>query len=413
MTNSDIYKDNIDKVSKDDKKISLAFTLIAITSTLAINHSDSTIPERQYVWVSHMIMALSLVYILIKALTKHVKLQAPGLLVIFLFWWLVNTFYVYKLSYISLNLSTIGTLFLFCYFNKQIWNKSYELYYKYIVMLSSFGIIAYLCTTLSINILPKTICPYYAERLDASYMYYDYYLSYVLVEFPYIRLCGLFNEPGYYGTFLGLILVAEKFDLKKKSNIILLIAGIFTFSAAFFITLILFFVIKLILTRNYKILFTAVLLFLCIPFLNIQNENFTHLMERFTFVDGKLNAINRTGSSFDLFFNNYIQSADVLFGYGRGYLSYYGEIGNLSYKTYIVEFGLLACAVFWLGIFYNSIKLSKKNRLAIVFALLFMVNIYQRPGIYVFGYMLLLYGGVINISIKNKLKSLYPPKKVL
>ncbi len=40
---------SVARPTSEEKGIALAFTLIAITSTLAINHADSTIPEREYV----------------------------------------------------------------------------------------------------------------------------------------------------------------------------------------------------------------------------------------------------------------------------------------------------------------------------------------------------------------------------
>ena len=144
------------------------------------------------------------------------------------------------------------------------------------------------------------------------------------------------------------------------------------------------------------------LVIVIVPNLNIQNENYIHLMERFTFADGKLNAVNRTGDAFDRFYDDFIFSPQSLLGYGRGYLAYKQEIGNLSYKTYIVEYGLLACFAFWGGLFYNAVKMSRHNKEAILFAALFMINIYQRPGIYIFGYMLLLYGGIAKILIQNE-----------
>ena len=98
------------------------------------------------------------------------------------------------------------------------------------------------------------------------------------------------------------------------------------------------------------------------------------------------------------FFKNYIRTPRLLVGHGRGFLEKTGEIGNLSYKTYIVEYGLLSCLFFWGGIFRNAIKYSKHNKIAIIFSILFLINIYQRPGIFVFGYMLLLFGGVCYIS---------------
>lgn len=392
-------------LKKEEKAISWAFTIIAITSTLAINHSDCTLPERQYLWVSHLLLISSLLYLLFKTLTKYPRIRNVGLFFIFCFWYCVTTLYTYQGTSVSLNISTIITLILFCCYDKRIWVSSYKLYYKYIVLMSLLGILAFISVYLPLG-LPRTVCPYYAERLSDSYLYLDYYYAYIVIEGPFTRLCGLFNEPGYFGTFLGLFLVAENFNMRKKGNLILLLAGIFTFSAAFFITLVLFLMIRAFLNRNFKILLSGILVFFLIIIIGGENENVVHLLERFTFVDGKLNAINRTGSSFDSFFDNYVNTSQLLFGYGKGFLEQKQEFGNLSYKTFLVEYGLLACLIFWGGLFYYAIKYSKKNELGIIFSFLFMINIYQRPGIFVFGYMLLLYGAVCNISLSNNLNLL-------
>ena len=42
----------------------------------------------------------------------------------------------------------------------------------------------------------------------------------------------LMNQ-GIFGTIIALILCSDKMNLKKKENIILLVAGIMTFSVAF------------------------------------------------------------------------------------------------------------------------------------------------------------------------------------
>ena len=395
---------SVARPTSEEKGIALAFTLIAITSTLAINHADSTIPEREYVWMAHSLMAMSLLFLLFKIVIKYSVIYAKWLFAIFLFWYFVTAFYVYRSPDISLNLSTISALLIFCCFNRRIWIFSYRLYYKYMVLMSAVGILAFLSLYLPVIDLPRGVCPYYGDRLSDSYLYYDYYFSYIVVMGPFARLGGLFNEPGYFGTFLALILAAENFNMKRLGNKILMTAGVFTFSVAFFVTLLLFFVLRLVVTGNFKIIIGGILLLVMVAILGAENENVAHLMERFTFIDGKLAAINRTGSSFDYFFDRFIRTPRLFLGYGRGYLEYHQEIGNLSYKTYLVEYGLVACLIFWGGLFYNAVKYSERNRVAVIFAVLFMINIYQRPGIFVFGYMLLLFGGVCHIVANSQSK---------
>lgn len=400
---AEICAENILRLNKEDRKIALAFTLIAITSTLAIIHTDTTIPEGRFSWLPRSIMAVSLLYIFLKTVRKHIKTQAIALLTIFLFWYFITTFYTYASYKADLNLTTILSLILFCLHSKRVWAISFEMYYKYITISALLGIIAVVLYFVPIG-FPKTVCPYYIKILG-NYEYHDFYFAYIVVEGAYVRLCGLFNEPGYFGTFLGLFLIANNIDLKRKSNRILLIAGVFTFSAAFFITIILFYVIKMSFMKDFKALIILVILVI-IANLDFGNNNVTRLLERLSFSGGKLNAVNRTTMSLDVFFDDYITSSRAFFGYGRGFLSSSGEVGSLSYKTYIIEYGLVACCIFWGGLFVNAIKYSKKVHLAIIYSILFMINIYQRPGIFTFGYMLLLFGGVCYISLYKGKKTI-------
>lgn len=48
------------------------------------------------------------------------------------------------------------------------------------------------------------------------------------------RICGLFAEPGHFGIYLGFIMAANGFRFNTKQDIVMLIAGILTFSTAFY-----------------------------------------------------------------------------------------------------------------------------------------------------------------------------------
>lgn len=48
------------------------------------------------------------------------------------------------------------------------------------------------------------------------------------------RICGLFAEPGHFGIYLGFIMAANKFRFYTKQDIVMLIAGVLTFSTAFY-----------------------------------------------------------------------------------------------------------------------------------------------------------------------------------
>ena len=134
------------KIDTDEICVSWSFAIISIISTLAINHADSTLPERQYVWIGHIFIILSLFYLYIRTSTRFIKIRNLGLFFLFVFWYLVTTTYRYSYdaSEISFNLSTIAVLLVFSCYDKRVWAYSYTIYYKYMVLMSLLGIIAYI-----------------------------------------------------------------------------------------------------------------------------------------------------------------------------------------------------------------------------------------------------------------------------
>lgn len=392
-------------MTRIEKKLGFLYCIIAALSTLAINHSDSTLPERDYIIYFHSISLISLIYSCFLIQKNGFICHHKGLFFIFIFWWLIITFYRYDQSTINLGILTFSTLLMFCYLRKKVIYQAFSYYINYITIMSCLGIFAYTCMVFNINV-PMTICPYYGVRLGDSFLYFDYYYSYIVIEGAYARLCGLFNEPGYFGTFLSLCLIANGLNFNDKRNLILMIAGCLTFSAAFFITLILYFVFLAIIRKNYYIVLIACVILISINTIEFDNVNIIRLMDRLTFEDGKLTAINRTSNSFDHLFSKVLASSDVFWGYGGGYLVSNDYVGSLSYKRDIIEYGLFACIIYWGSLFVKGIHSAQKNITAVVFVILFMVNIYQRPGIFVAGYMLIFLGGIYRIVYNEQEYSL-------
>ena len=60
------------------------------------------------------------------------------------------------------------------------------------------------------------------------------------------RVCGLFAEPGHFGIYLSLIMAANRFRFSTKQDVVMLIAGILTFSTAFYGIICIAFIYRLI-----------------------------------------------------------------------------------------------------------------------------------------------------------------------
>lgn len=124
------------------------------------------------------------------------------------------------------------------YLRDEYYKLVYNQFYKLIVFISFFAIIVFILTNIGVSL------PYIEIGREARSNSFDYYRLYgVVVElyrgseaisgFGINRVLGAFTEPGHYGSFLGLILIIEELNLKKRSNIVLLIAGLCTLSISF------------------------------------------------------------------------------------------------------------------------------------------------------------------------------------
>ena len=108
------------------------------------------------------------------------------------------------------------------------------------VCFSFISIICYLSYHCS-GPLQNSITNYYHNARES--FYYNYYgISFIYSGWDVIRLCGVCNEPGYWGTLAALLLCAEKVKLHKLADLFIFISGIFTISLAFVMILIINFI---------------------------------------------------------------------------------------------------------------------------------------------------------------------------
>lgn len=270
------------------------------------------------------------------------------------------------------------------------------------------GIICYLSYDLNLFLPYKTTDYYYNNNaIVANYIDYKFIFLYqVSSSISLVRLCGICNEPGYFGTICALILCASSLDLRKKSNIIILIAGFLTFSLAFIITLVIYLLLKYL--KDFRtviltIILTCLYLFL-LPNIYTGNPTVDRLIRRMTITDEGLAGDNRSNDQLDYIFESTIKDK-ALFGYGDGYVKTQSlKDGVSSYKTYIIQYGFVGCILLW-GSLLLAALYKNKNYLFIIYIIAFFVNIYQRPNIMTLQYQILLFGGLAFINAKLRVKA--------
>ena len=400
---------SIIKYNKIERIQGWALAIIAIVSSMGMYHDDTTLVSEATHARLPLIIYFSIIILLVTTFigSKTIKLYAP-LCVCVLLWWVFTTFNVYHNTPINPRWLTLIILLIFCALKSSVWLYSFKLFRFYLIFTACYGILVYLSFVFFIP-LPNEQVAYYTMSGEGSAFYLNYYLSYLVVSRDGARLCGLFNEPGYYGTILALYLVADGVNLKKRGNLIMLFGGFFTLSMAFFVIIGVFLFFKSLKTPKIIIvlLIAVLLFFLILHQLKESSDIINIFFERFAFTDGKIAGNNRTSDLFDTYWQRFIVSPSVLFGYGTGFIDYLQSLsreGSLSYKQVVIEQGIIGAGLMWGSLLKAAIKKGKHIQSGL-FVLLFFISIYQRPTVIFITYFVLLFGGIEYIR-KNEQASL-------
>jgi hypothetical protein len=217
------------------------------------------------------------------------------------------------------------------------------------------------------------------------------------------RFHSYFDEPGVVGTISAIILLVSGYNLKDKINIPILIAGLISFSFAFylitFIYAICFFKTKA------KIIFAILTVIFAVLFYN--NENIAPLIfDRFVFTDGSFAGDNRVSDKYA--FETFKNSENYYLGASKKFKEQVNP-GGASYKDLIVSYGFIwfiAYCVFYFFVSFFKFKFKKEFW---VFILVFVSIIYQRPFITSFSYVFLLVAPLFVLQNKLNLR-LYDDK---
>lgn len=266
---------------------------------------------------------------------------------------------------------------------------------------------------LNINFPYGTIYPVNAAKISGGFVYKHYFGAVITINRGYVidtpRLCGIFNEPGVIGTIAALLLVGDGLKLKNNiKNIIILTAGILSFSLAFFILMTTAYILKNITVKPKKIIifiFTLVACLFLITTYGVKNELLNkYIFSRLEIQNGDISGNNRTTDSFDYTYNNFLKNGnlkDLCFGKGTDAANNnVWMVESSSYKKLIYDFGIIGSLyslIYILSII--PIKYKKTTKDMIIFVLIFIFSVYQRPYIMNLQFMVILLGGISNLYL--------------
>lgn len=264
-----------------------------------------------------------------------------------------------------------------------------------IVVLSFLSIIVFFLYFLDL------ITPFY--EINMGERLYDSYLVSVVLKNQYFKIgsmnfyraSSVFAEPGHFGLIVSYILYSNFNILRTKKGLVLLSAGIITFSFSFYIMTLFLFIYKSFATRHLRLLFSVFfiggLLILFLP-QEILDSFFTSKAE------GALD--NRTSVYFRQFYNDFIRSDNVLWGLGRD-VSDVMNLYSSDYRSFIMKFGLIGTLLFFSMIFSFRIPLSRFIPYIMYCVITFLHRSWFVDYLFFMMFFITMYYG-INLSVKDE-----------
>lgn len=395
------------RVSVDDIIVFFALIVTVITGS-AIAHGDSTLfltIERQLAAYTRIISVGVLIFLTI-VYKRYVFSKTLLIPTIFCLFWGFDSCNLSVEHFIEVGTAFVRLVALF-WLHPSILARLFRAYRKVLIALSIIGIICYLWYMIGFPGF-YSITDYYTGAGTGAY-YINFKVCYLFSEGSTLRLCSIFNEPGYFGTVLALVLCAEKFNFKKKGNIVLFVAGLFSLSVAFIFICAIYHVLKVYQKPKLFIpLIILVLIYLVVvPIIAQGSGVLATLAARIMLTENGISATNRSNIILDMAVLNTLSSSAILFGNGYGYVSTLDIKGGfLTYKTYILMYGL--GGFFMIFIWPLKILITRyKHCIEAAFLILCVfISVYQRPDIYNYTYMTILLGGAQNIFYEKSLKEI-------
>lgn len=392
--------------------LAYCFFLTMAISVWAVRTPNSTLGSETLRLVLKIIFYLLIVIELALTFLPQRCYKVTAATVLIAVWPIVYWGYIHAWAFRieSLALTSPVIAFLFALQNDKVKGTVFLLFKKLLVFVSLVGIVCYFAYILKLSI-PYSIEPYYDGRPYQNYVNY-FNISFLYINGTSIRVCGIFNEPGWLGTTIGLMLSYEKFDFKKISNWVLIIAGLLTYSLAFVIIMAVGFVLRNIENISRWILIAAFFCFglFVLPSIHTNNEQINHLISRLEITSKGLSGNNRSSSTVDNLLKETLTSYKCMFGYGDGYAEYINSENEtkqiLTMKTELINFGILGTFILYIVPFFLSLCLVHRNKKSLLFLICFWISLYQRPWLYIVSnYMILLSTiSYINTDIKPVLK---------
>lgn len=383
------------------------FFLTLAISIWAVRTPNSTLGSDSLRFILKIIFYLLIIIEFTITFLLRKKIKVYKIMVLIAIWPIIYWAYIHLWSFEveSLAITSPIIAFMFALQNNNVKKKVFILFKKLLVLISLIGIVCYFSYCFKIPI-PYSIEPYYDGRPNQNYVNY-FNLSFLYINNTSLRMCGIFNEPGWLGTTIGLMLCYEEFEFKKISNWILLIAGLLTYSLAFIIIMIIGFVM-----RNIDKIKKWILLFFCLyliifilPSIKTNNKQLNMLISRMKITQTGLAGNNRSSETVDVLLQETLSSNKCLFGYGDGYAEYINKTKEskqiLTIKTELINLGIIGTFLNYIVPLFFFLLLPHINRKSLIYIICFWISLYQRPWLYIVSNYMMILSVVSYLTTEN------------
>ena len=316
---------------------------------------------------------------------KNITNRDVILIVLFIITWL---FFMIKLFTGGRNIFgiiqhlPIGLYFFIPLLKDEFGKKTVDSYISIYSALIFLSILVWF-SRMVINVPSLGIVNHYAELRS-----YDTF-PFLVVErlsLESFRFYGLFDEPGVVGTIGMLLLSILKFNFKDKRTWVIFLSGILSMSFFFYASICIYSLLYLCFVKK-AIPQTMLMAAAFVIFFLLTKDNVIFdkvIWSRFAWdsTDGQFAGDNRISDAADSYFASIRGTSEYYLGVIN--LDHYWKLaeGSSSYKNIIAMYGMIFFSSYCLY-FILLAYMYKTNVIAfILFCLLFLLNMYQRPSIY-------------------------------
>ncbi len=218
-----------------------------------------------------------------------------------------------------------------------------------------------------------------------QYVYYNYFLCLRGVHLYSNRFHSIFLEPGHVGMICSFLLLANRFNIKRSSVVILLISVLFTLSlAAYLLVSIAFLLYSLFYLRKRIgsiLLLSAVVIIGYLFFANyndgrnVINEKIIQRLQ-YDKSKGDIAGNNRFTGKLEDFYTVFINRDEVWFGIGEKKYTNMNFGPNAGYKVFIVKNGLIV--TYLVCLLYIFLLFKTKKKLLFLMLVLYIIAFIQR-----------------------------------